>query len=94
MLVDEGADLLDRLLGLGHISGVGLPDMPHAIPDFQCRVDAGLACTLRQADRVAQEDFTIANLNEQRRQAAQIGIDGRNERLDWIVAGDIQAGMQ
>ena len=38
---------------------------------------------LDQAQRVVQQDLTVAHLNEKSGQAGQIRINGRNERMRW-----------
>jgi len=91
---DKRADPLDCLLSLSEFSGPGLPDVPHPIPYFERNLDSHGAGLLGEAGRVAEQHFVIAHLNQQWRQAMQLGVDRRCQRGLGVGGSQIIAGRE
>jgi len=59
------------------------------VEDHQARVHAGVEVSAVQVDRAAEQQVAAAGNEERRRQAVQIGIDGREHRVFGIGAADV-----
>ncbi len=51
-----------------------LKDMDHAVPDLQFDIDADGARSVRKHRGIGQHRFAVADLNQQRRQPGEVGI--------------------
>src|SRR5215472_1475693 len=69
------ADALDGLVSLGKKPGEGVPAMRHLVPHLQRDLDAGGAGPGGQPGGVVEEDLGVADVDEDRRQAPQVGVD-------------------
>src|SRR5215510_13639111 len=77
---DELADDADGLLGLVQHRQEPVPDVDHRRPLLDRRVDTRGAGSGTETARVVEQHLLAPDLNEQRRQVAKIGIEGRGER--------------
>ena len=59
---------------LGKLRTEHLEDMDHAVPDFQINIDAGGARLVGKHDGIVQYGFSVADLDQQWRQALEVGI--------------------
>ena len=70
----EGGHVLDGLTGLRKLPN--LEHMDHTRPDFELHSDPVRTNLLRHPDAVVAEHFVLADLNQQRRNAAVVAEDG------------------
>jgi hypothetical protein len=90
MGADEGAHLGERRAACGELRVEEMPGMDHLGPDPQCGVHlrgAGDGC---EPQGIVEEGFRGADLDEQRRQAAQIGMQRRDQRQAGIGTREIK----
>ncbi|WP_332309094.1 hypothetical protein [Candidatus Burkholderia verschuerenii] len=73
MSVELVAVLAKRAARFRHERRPDLEDMRHLPPDLQIDFDAGGARSLGEARRIVEQDFGVADLNQKRRQAREIG---------------------
>ena len=64
MLLHERADALDGFAAFFELAREDLPDVDHAGPDFEGHVDALALRLLREAQRVVEQDFAAADLDQ------------------------------
>src|SRR5438093_12960578 len=76
------ADAVDGLVGFGEHGGEEVPDVNHLVPYLEGNLYARRLCALCQAGGVVKEHLTVADLHEHWGQAAEIGVDGRDE---WVA---------
>ena len=55
--------------------------MDHAVPDLQLDIDAGGARLVGEHDGIIQHGFAVADLDQQRRQAREVGIERRRQGI-------------
>ena len=82
---DKLADNVDGLLALGQEAREHLPDVDHFRPDFELDLNARGLRTIGDAVRVIEQGLGVADLDQQGRQAFQIGIE-RGKRCARILA--------
>jgi hypothetical protein len=70
---NERRDLAVCPASLWEERGAGLEHVHHPGPDNSLLLDARRADTLAEPDGVVEEDFVIAHVDQQRRQAVQVG---------------------
>ena len=78
---NEGGRLTQCGAAFGQDCRKELPDMRQPRPDPQFRLHAGLPGVFDHAARIVQQDFGVAHLDQQGRQAGQIGIKRRDKRI-------------
>ncbi len=66
--------------------------MRHTRPDLQGRAHVSRGCNPGQADGVVQQDLGRPDLDQQRRQAPQVGMDRTGQRLPRRAAAEIEGG--
>lgn len=66
---DEGTDFVNRLSTFGQPPGKQMPNMPHALPDFQLNINPMLTSTRCQSRRITQQNLSVADMDEYWRQA-------------------------
>jgi hypothetical protein len=88
--VHEAADLGDGLIGLVEHRLEPVPDVDHRRPLAERDVDAGLASAGGESARVVEQHLVTADVDEQRRQPAQIGVERRDERPLRVRAAEIR----
>ena len=62
--------------------GKHLEDVDHAVPDLQFDIDAGGQRPVRQHGGIVAHGFAIAGMDQQRRQAGEIGVERRDQRIE------------
>lgn len=87
---DEAANGIDGALGFGEEEGQDLKNVDHVVPDFFVYGNAGLACALGKAPCVIEEDFGVACLEKEGREAAEIGKEGGSGV--WGCAAQVEPG--
>src|SRR5229473_4852182 len=88
----EGARRLDRPLAGLQLGMKQRPDMDHLRPDLEFDAHVGGAGQPGEADRIVEQRLGGTDLDQQRRQAREIGIERRRERRAGIGAVQIEAG--
>src|SRR5437868_6817525 len=73
----ERAGFGERLASFGNPTMKQLPDVRHRWPDFQLDADAGALRAFSQPARIVEQRFVLADMNEQRRQAAKVRVKRR-----------------
>jgi len=73
----EFSDSINCLLPFGQQFGEYVPHVDHFGPHFQGDIDARGFGTFCDTGRVIEQNFGVADVNQQRRQPAQIGIKRR-----------------
>ena len=73
-LLNKFADSLDGLPALAQNRGKQVPDVNHVVPDFESHVDAGGFGAIRKVDRIIEQRFRRADLDEQRRQPLKVCV--------------------
>jgi hypothetical protein len=68
---------------------VGLEDVRHAGGDVEGDLDVGGGGLLGEADGVVEEDLVGSGLDDQGRQAGQVGEDGADEAAGGVVSGRV-----
>src|SRR5229473_4354179 len=86
----EGARRFDRPLSRLQLGMKQRPDMDHLRPDLELDMHIGGAGQFGEADRVVEQRFGGADLDQQRRQASEIGVERRRERRARIGAVQIE----
>ena len=66
--------------------------MRHVRRDAQLDWDARGARAFRGAERVVEQDFRVADKEDERRKAGKIPVDGRSQRVPRIGAREIGGG--
>ena len=82
----ESADVVECLFGRLEHAEAGGEDMGHALPDM--RLDPGRALGIAQ--RVVAQHFGVADMDEDRWQAAAVGMNRRDSRISAIVIAEIE----
>ena len=80
-LANESGGFAQCITALGQDRRENLPAMRHAMPDAQCRVDTGARRVLGDAAEIVEQHFTVAHLDQHRRQTGQVRVDRRCERI-------------
>jgi hypothetical protein len=88
----EGADLGEGCVGLGEGGGEEVEDVPELGPDLERDVDAGGAGSIGEAGGVGEEDLVVADVDEERGEAAVIGEEGGEAGVAAVVLADVVAG--
>src|SRR5690348_12543263 len=83
---DELPNLVDRLLALVEHRRENLEDVDHIFPRLERDLDASLARALRDSRRVVEQRLGGADLDQERRQAREVSIQGRRERTARILS--------
>ena len=63
--------------------------MRHSHPYVQLRIDVGRDGALYIAARVVEQYLVVPNVNADWRQAAQVTVEWRGQRILWIVLAKI-----
>jgi len=74
VLPNKFADSLNGLLPFAQYRGKQVPDVDHIVPDLESRVDAGGFGAVREVERIIQQRFRRADLDEQRRQSLKVRV--------------------
>ena len=93
MAAQEVAESLHRLARLGERALAG-EDVPEARPHLQRGVHAGGAGARHQPPRVVQQQLVLAHLDEERRQAAQVGVERRGEGVAGVSVTQLLARLE
>lgn len=78
---DEPGHAVNGGVGAGHGIGVQLKHMPAVRRDLAARVHAGGLQGVVQRERLGGQQFVGACLDQHRRQAAEVGVQGGHQRL-------------
>jgi hypothetical protein len=93
---DEPGHAVDGGVGAGQGIGVQLKHMPAMCRDLAAHVHAGGLQGLVQRQRLGVQQLVGAGLDQHRRQAVQVGVQGRDQRLGerccWRIGANIVAG--
>ena len=73
--LQPAADALDGLIGFGEEPGEGVPAMWHVVPDLEGDVDTRGAGPGGKPGGVVEEYLGVADVDEDRREITQIGVD-------------------
>ena len=68
-----------------------MPDVDHAVPHLERRRYAGCLRPLGKLNGVVQQDLVAADVDQQRRKAAQVGEDRRGERRARIRRAEVSS---
>src|SRR6202789_1622971 len=79
--MDEGAGFREGFAAFGPQRRENLPDMRQFGPGLEDHVDPGLTGLFHQPRRIIEQDLAIAGLDEKRRQALQISVKRRDQRM-------------
>ena len=90
----EGAGFVDGALAVRRDVAHQVPDVHHVVVGRQRDVDAGLAPAVGEGADLVDEDLGAAGLDQQRRQAAQVGEQRRDVRPPRIGAGQVARRRQ
>ena len=74
MFLDELPAVFEGLPGFRKERCESLPDVRHVVPHFQRYIYPGLLGLFGKPERVVQQDFRAANLDQHRRQPPEVGI--------------------
>ena len=85
---DKPPDFIHRLACFWNKPRARLEYVPHARPYLDFNIDSASTGALSKTHRVAQEYFTVANMNAKRWQARQVDIRGRQQRCLRILAAN------
>ena len=87
---DESADMFNGLLRLRQNCREQLPHVDHLRPDLQAHLYPTTLCPLDQPLGVVEQYLGLANLNEQRGQPCEIGIERRSEWRPPVTVAEIE----
>ena len=66
-----------------------VPDVNHAIPDLELAVDIGGTRVGVQSLCIVEQHLVASDMNQHRRQAGEIRVMRRGERIAGVAAGKI-----
>src|SRR5688572_29050298 len=78
-LTDELTDARNGLLRFRKHGRKMLPHMRHVVPDLQLHLHAGRLGAFGERLGIIEQRFDGAHLDQERREATEIGMDGRGE---------------
>jgi hypothetical protein len=72
-----------------------LPDrsdetMDHTVPHIHACIHTCGHCMLHEADRVVEQQFVVADMDTDRREPGQIGVEGRRKGIGRILTVQIR----